>query len=448
MDLRWHDRSVSLSESVRRRPATVLVVGAVEPEVQPWLRAAGHAVLAGADVDAALAAMDGGSAVELVVVDGERGGRDVAAVCRAIRRDGRTEDAWLLAISRGRADDALSAGADDYLKRPFSRGELLARARAGLTAARHRADDALIRALLLNVPGAIYRTAWHAGHVVELISDEIERISGHPPTAFLASTRRTLLSIVHADDLERVEHVVEEAAENVGAFALEYRIVRADGEVRWVLDRGHVARGTGGVWIDGALFDVTERRRAEEALRIQEIEDARTEELRASRVRIVQAADAAGGASSATSTTARSSGSWRWRSTSGSRGGGWSATRPRPPPTSSARTGAGAGAPRSCASSRAASTRRCSPITGWGPRSTRSSPAPRGRGGPRGARRAPARRGGDDGLLHGRRGAHERGQVRPREPGERPRRSRRTASSSSTSATTAWAARARRPAPG
>ena len=143
------------------------------------------------------------------------------------------------------------------------------------------------------MPGAIYRTAWHAGHVVELISDEIERISGHPPTAFLASTRRTLLSIVHADDLERVEHVVEEAAENEGAFALEYRIVRADGEVRWVLDRGHVARGTGGTWIDGALFDVTERRRAEEALRIQEIEDARTEELRASRVRIVQAADAA-----------------------------------------------------------------------------------------------------------------------------------------------------------
>ena len=286
---------MSLSESVRRRPATVLVVGAVEPEVQPWLRAAGHAVLAGADVDAALAAMDGGSAVELVVVDGERGGRDVAAVCRAIRRDARTEDAWLLAISpRGRrADDALSAGADDYLKRPFSRGELLARARAGLTAARHRADDALIRALLLNVPGAIYRTAWHTGHVVELISDEIERISGHPPTAFLASTRRTLLSIVHADDLERVRHVVAEAAENVGAFALEYRIVRADGEVRWVLDRGHVAKGTGGVWIDGALFDVTERRRAEEALRIQEIEDARTEELRASRVRIVQAADAA-----------------------------------------------------------------------------------------------------------------------------------------------------------
>jgi signal transduction histidine kinase len=45
--------------------------------------------------------------------------------------------------------------------------------------------------------------------------------------------------------------------------------------------------------MDGAIFDITERRATEEALRRQEIEQARTEELRASRVRIVQAADAA-----------------------------------------------------------------------------------------------------------------------------------------------------------
>jgi PAS domain S-box-containing protein len=273
----------------------VLVVGAVEPEVQPWLRAAGHAVRGAPDAKEALAAVDDTAEVELVILDAERGGRGVAAVCRIVRDDPRTEDAWLLAIhARGsRADDALKAGADDYLHRPFSRGELLARATTGLRAARSRADDALIRSLLLNVPGAIYRTAWHAGRTVELISDEIERICGHPPAGFLASRRRTLLSIVHPDDRDAVERAVEEAAAGTRSFALEYRIVRADGEVRWVLDRGQVVAGAGGTWIDGALFDVTERRRAEEALRRQEIEDARTEELRASRGRIVEAADAA-----------------------------------------------------------------------------------------------------------------------------------------------------------
>ncbi len=235
---------------------------------------------------------------DVVIADRDRTGLDSAAVCAELREDPRLGDAWLLAITTragGRmADAALRAGADDYLHRPFTRGELLARAGTGLKAARQRADDKILWALMVNVPGAIYRSAWHAGHSVELISDEIERISGYPANNFIASAKRTVLSIVHPEDRERVERAVADAAGRRGSFVLEYRIVRADGEVRWVLDRGQLVPGSGGrLWMDGAIFDVTDRRAAEEALRRQEIERARTEELRASRVRIVEAADAA-----------------------------------------------------------------------------------------------------------------------------------------------------------
>ena len=130
--------------------------------------------------------------------------------------------------------------------------------------------------------------------MVELISDEIERIAGYLPSNFVASTRRTMLSIVHPDDRDGLKRAVEHAAEHERSFAIEYRIVRADGELRWVLDRGQTVPGPGGrLWVDGAMFDITERRAAEEALRQHEIEQARTEELRASRVRIVEAGDAA-----------------------------------------------------------------------------------------------------------------------------------------------------------
>src|SRR4029079_6564466 len=72
------------------------------------------------------------------------------------------------------------------------------------------------------------------------------------------------------------------------------RILRADSGTRSVLDRGLFVPGPGGRrWMDGALFDITERRAAGEALRHREIDRARTEELRASRIRIVEAADAA-----------------------------------------------------------------------------------------------------------------------------------------------------------
>ncbi len=286
-------------ESVRRRPSGVLVVGAVEPEVTPWLRAAGHAPRAVRDAASALADARGRArrpGDRRPRAGRARRGRRAAARCATALE---LSDPWLLAITvpaKGRgADAALDAGADDYLHRPFTRGELLARARAGVRAAQQRADDMLVRALMVNVPGAIYRSAWHAGHSLELISDEIERISGYPPVDFVASAKRTLISIVHPRDRKRVARAVAAAYEDhERSFVVEYRIVRADGQVRWVLDRGQLVPGPGGrLWMDGALFDITDRRAAEEALRRQEIDRARTEELRASRVRIVEAADAA-----------------------------------------------------------------------------------------------------------------------------------------------------------
>ena len=276
----------------------MVVVGAVEPEVTPWLRAAGHQTRAVRDAKAALAALEE-EAADLVIVDREIGGElDGAGVCRTLRAGLELIEPWLLAITvpaRGRgADAALDAGADDYLHRPFTRGELLARARAGLRAAQQRADDTMVRALMVNVPGAIYRSAWHSGHAVELISDEIERISGYPPIDFIASAKRTLLSIIHPRDRKRVMRSLGSVTPDQGAFQLEYRILRADQQIRWVLDRGQLVTGPGDrLWMDGALFDITERRAAEEALRRQEIDRARTEELRASRIRIVEAADAA-----------------------------------------------------------------------------------------------------------------------------------------------------------
>jgi PAS domain S-box-containing protein len=288
---------VATFEPVRRRRSGVLLVGAIEPEVTPWLRSAGHLPRNVRRVDEALAALDEEPA-DLVIVDREPGGLDAPAACRKLRADPRLGDAWLLVITvaaRGRAAEAaLDAGADDYLHRPFSRAELIVRARAGLRAARQRSDDALLRALMLNVPGAIYRSAWHNNFALELISDEIERISGYPAANFLASARRTILSLVHGDDRDFVLVAIDAARASQEGFSLEYRIARADGEIRWVLDRGQHVPGPGGrLWLDGALFDITERRAAEEALLRRELEAARTEQLRASRARIVEAGDAA-----------------------------------------------------------------------------------------------------------------------------------------------------------
>jgi PAS domain S-box-containing protein len=289
--------AVSESGYLRRHESALLLAGAIEPDAQPWLRAAGYDCRAVKDAKAAHEALAEAPA-DVIIVDREPGGLDVAAMCRALRDDAHFGEAWILAIAkRGDGKTAvavLQAGADDYLHRPFTRTELLARARAGMRAAQQRSDDTLLRALMVNVPGAIYRSAWHADHTLALISDEIERISGYPPENFIASAKRTIMSIIHPDDRQRVLDAVAHADDEDRPFVLEYRIVRADGVVRWVLDRGQLVRGPGRrLWMDGAIFDITDRREADEALRRRQVDEARTAELRASRVRIVQAADAA-----------------------------------------------------------------------------------------------------------------------------------------------------------
>jgi len=167
------------------------------------------------------------------------------------------------------------------------------------------ADEAVgvLRSLMSNVPGAIYRVTFEDGLSLRLIGDEIERITGYPPEDFVDAATRTLFSIVHPDDrawVERELRAVREHAQDdlaAGATArrsltIEYRIVRADAEVRWVLERGTTVRDQDGrICLDGVIFDVTERHEAEERLRRREAEAAQARELRASRSRIVAAAD-------------------------------------------------------------------------------------------------------------------------------------------------------------
>jgi PAS domain S-box-containing protein len=158
------------------------------------------------------------------------------------------------------------------------------------------ADEAvgILRSLMANVPGAIYRVSLEDGLWLRLIGDEIERISGYPAADFIDGSTRTLFSIVHPEDREWVEVEVRAAVAHGRPLTLEYRIVRADGAVRWVLERGTQAIDEDGrLWLDGVLFDVTERRAAEERLRRQEADAARAAELEQAGRRIVEAADAA-----------------------------------------------------------------------------------------------------------------------------------------------------------
>jgi PAS domain S-box-containing protein len=127
--------------------------------------------------------------------------------------------------------------------------------------------EARFRSLLSNVPGAIYRCSLDANWDMEFISDNVEWVSGYPASDYMGGGR-SFASVIHPDDRDEVEAIVNDAVEKHEPFALEYRIVRRDGQERWVHEKGQGVRDEHGqvLWLDGAIFDITDRKEAELAL--------------------------------------------------------------------------------------------------------------------------------------------------------------------------------------
>jgi PAS domain S-box-containing protein len=154
--------------------------------------------------------------------------------------------------------------------------------------------ESLLRSLMENVPGAIYRAANDSIWKVQKVSEEIESITGYPASDFVDASKRTIVTVTHPDDREPVDREIKAAIAAGRPFVLEYRILHADGGIRWVLERGVKTIDRDGVeWLDGIIFDITERRAAEQLRVDREMEALRVAELEASRVRIIAAADAA-----------------------------------------------------------------------------------------------------------------------------------------------------------
>ena len=97
------------------------------------------------------------------------------------------------------------------------------------------------------------------------ISPAYERIWGRSLESLMADPT-SFMDAVHPDDADRVRAEVEEHRR--GEWDLEYRIVRPDGDVRWIQDRGYPvfdAQGRLSLMV-GSARDVTEHRRVEQAL--------------------------------------------------------------------------------------------------------------------------------------------------------------------------------------
>lgn len=162
-----------------------------------------------------------------------------------------------------------------------------------------RASEEKLRMAQLSAALGVWESDLKSGRITW--SPEVEAMYGMAPGSF-DGRQATWLARVHPDDRQTL---LQAMAHHLGApqpFDLEFRVLRNDGEIRWVAARGqvHVDDKGQAQRIVGVNFDITEKRRIAEELRryreqLEALVDERTRQLAQAR----DAAEAANRAKSA-----------------------------------------------------------------------------------------------------------------------------------------------------
>lgn len=217
------------------------LLGVAPESLRGQLRVPGWTVVNAADVAAAwgrLAASE----------------QPVSAISRLRHDDGR--ELWLESVGR-----RVASGRDD---------EVVVVSRD--VSARHRAEAALaaseqrLRLITENTQEILWL---RVGDRLQYINSAVERVFGVAQDRMGSDGLRAWLPWLHPEDRERVRLTMDHALNHHEPLDEEFRIVRADGQVRWLHARTvHVETDPEGRPVAvGVAADVTGRRRAEDTLR-------------------------------------------------------------------------------------------------------------------------------------------------------------------------------------
>jgi len=200
---------------------------------------------------------------------------ETVELCQAARALPHARHGIVLVVTRdgspAHARALMEAGADDWLIEPVD-AELL---RLRLRMAERRLADLAgseerYRGLFDGVPIGLYRTT-PAGRLLDA-NDALVRTLGFPDRETLLGTNVGDLYF-DPEDRQRWQRTVEEEKEESSRIrSFETQVRRQDGRVIWVRFSLRAFRGDDGrvVRYEGALEDITDRRRAQDALRASE----------------------------------------------------------------------------------------------------------------------------------------------------------------------------------
>lgn len=137
--------------------------------------------------------------------------------------------------------------------------------------ARRQAEDALraseekFRLLIRNLPAVVF--LGYADGTIDLFDDQVEHLTGYSQEEF-NSRHLKWVDLILKEDTSRAKEQFLVALKTNRSYVREYRIKTRDAKILWIQERSHIVCNPEGriLYINGVLFDISERKRTEEKI--------------------------------------------------------------------------------------------------------------------------------------------------------------------------------------
>ncbi|MCE5248852.1 PAS domain S-box protein [bacterium] len=135
-----------------------------------------------------------------------------------------------------------------------------------------RESERILSTLISNLPGIAYRCKNDEYWTMEFISERCKEITGYDSADLIGNRVLSYDDIIHPDDREMVRVFVMESLSENKPFRLNYRIITASGQEKWVWEQGEGVPSDDSelATIEGFIADITNQKAAQEALRESE----------------------------------------------------------------------------------------------------------------------------------------------------------------------------------
>lgn len=130
-------------------------------------------------------------------------------------------------------------------------------------------EDSKARFEAATEAGAVGTWEWNIPENETIVNESFAQLFGVDPDAAREGvSSEQFISGIYEADRDRIKAKINEAIEECGDFEEEFRVQNADGELRWMVARGHIKCDEDGnpVRFPGALTDITERKEKQQQL--------------------------------------------------------------------------------------------------------------------------------------------------------------------------------------